>query len=172
LNKLFHHYVIFETQAGWIGLLGSDLGLSRTTLPQKSRDLAALSLGQDPGQTNFSPLYFQELIKVFERYFQGFQVEFPANLDFSRAKAFERSVWETTRSIPYGTTRSYGWVARQINKPLAYRAVGAALGKNPWPIIVPCHRVLGSDGSLHGFGGGLGLKQYLLDMESKRSSVT
>ena len=78
---------------------------------------------------------------------------------------FRRLVWEATRLIPYGETRSYGWVAKQIGKPHAARAVGQALGKNPFLIIVPCHRVIAGDGTLGGFGGGLEMKQTLLEME-------
>jgi methylated-DNA-[protein]-cysteine S-methyltransferase len=74
-------------------------------------------------------------------------------------------VLETVRSIPHGEVRSYGWVARQIGKPKAARAVGQALAANPMPLVVPCHRVIGSDGSLTGFTGGLKMKKRLLELE-------
>jgi methylated-DNA-[protein]-cysteine S-methyltransferase len=74
-------------------------------------------------------------------------------------------VWEALRRIPYGATISYGELARRIGKPQAMRAVGAANGRNPLPIVVPCHRVIGADGSLTGFGGGLPTKRYLLGLE-------
>lgn len=79
--------------------------------------------------------------------------------------AFQREVWSTLAQIPYGQTWSYGDVARRIGKPQAVRAVGAANGRNPIPIVVPCHRVIGADGSLTGFGGGLPTKQFLLALE-------
>jgi O-6-methylguanine DNA methyltransferase len=79
---------------------------------------------------------------------------------------FERRVWAVLRSIPVGETVSYGWVARAVGEPGAAQAVGRANGRNPIPIIVPCHRVIGADGTLTGFGGGLHRKQWLLDHES------
>ena len=82
---------------------------------------------------------------------------------------FEREVWSALREIPYGETVSYSELARRIGRPGASRAVGAANGKNPIPIIVPCHRVIGANGSLTGFGGGLGLKRRLLDLEAGSS---
>jgi methylated-DNA-[protein]-cysteine S-methyltransferase len=82
-----------------------------------------------------------------------------------RGTAFQLDVWHELREIPYGETRSYAQVARAIGKPEAIRAVGAANGANPLPIIVPCHRVIGSNGSLTGFGGGLAAKRFLLDLE-------
>src|SRR3546814_589482 len=82
--------------------------------------------------------------------------------------AFQREVWSTLAEIPYGETWSYGDVARRIGKPQAVRAVGAANGRNPIPIVLPCHRVIGADGSLTGFGGGLPAKQFLLTLEGAR----
>ena len=79
---------------------------------------------------------------------------------------FQREVWETTRLIPYGETRSYLWVAKQIKRPRAVRAVGQALSKNPLPIIVPCHRVVASDGRLGGFRRGVEMKRHLLWRET------
>jgi len=74
-------------------------------------------------------------------------------------------VWEVARAIPRGETRTYGQIARQVGSPRAARAVGQAMANNPWPVIVPCHRVLGSDGRLTGFGGGLEMKRRMLEME-------
>lgn len=82
--------------------------------------------------------------------------------------AFELAVWERLRAIPYGQTRSYGELARALGRPDAARAVGRANGANPIPIVVPCHRVIGADGSLTGFGGGLAAKQTLLELEGLR----
>ena len=78
---------------------------------------------------------------------------------------FQREVWEALLEIPYGSTSSYSQIAHRINRPKAVRAVGAANGRNPLPIVIPCHRVIGRDGSLTGFGGGLKLKRILLDLE-------
>jgi methylated-DNA-[protein]-cysteine S-methyltransferase len=82
-----------------------------------------------------------------------------------RGTPFQLAVWNALREIPYGETRSYAQLAKTIGKPNAVRAVGAANGANPLPIVVPCHRVIGSNGALTGFGGGLNAKRYLLDLE-------
>ena len=82
-----------------------------------------------------------------------------------RGTAFQRRVWNALTAIPYGSTTSYGEIARRIGAPDAVRAVGAANGRNPLPIVVPCHRVIGADGSLTGFGGGLPAKRFLLGLE-------
>lgn len=79
--------------------------------------------------------------------------------------AFQKQAWAALQKIPYGVTRSYGDQARAIGKPKAVRAIGAANGRNPIPIIIPCHRVIGADGSLTGFGGGMPTKQFLLELE-------
>ncbi|MEO8365411.1 MAG: methylated-DNA--[protein]-cysteine S-methyltransferase, partial [Pseudoxanthomonas sp.] len=79
--------------------------------------------------------------------------------------AFQKDVWQTLATIPYGETISYAQLAQRVSKPTAMRAVGAANGRNPLPIVLPCHRVIGADGSLTGFGGGLPTKQFLLQLE-------
>ena len=99
-------------------------------------------------------------------YFGGHKATFPDELDLSRATPFQRKVWEVTALISYGETRSYAWVAEQMGKPRASRAVGQALGKNPLPIIIPCHRVLSSDGKLGGYSGGLEMKRHFLSLEA------
>ncbi|NQU10361.1 methylated-DNA--[protein]-cysteine S-methyltransferase [bacterium] len=86
-------------------------------------------------------------------------------LDLSAGTDFQRRVWRTLRSIPFGETRSYAWVARRVGRPRAARAVGAACGANPVPVLVPCHRVVAGDGSLGGFSAGLGWKRRLLALE-------
>lgn len=114
-----------------------------------------------------SPQFFEDLAERLRAYYAGRKVDFPDELDLSTATIFQREVWEATKLIPYGETRSYKWVAEQIAKPKAVRAVGQALGKNPLPVIVPCHRVLASKGGLGGFGGGLEMKRFLLQLEAE-----
>ena len=97
-------------------------------------------------------------------YFAGTRRTFEVRLA-PQGTSFQRRVWEAVAAIPYGKTRSYGAIASEIGAPSAVRAVGAANGQNPWPIVVPCHRVIGSDGSLTGYGGGLPIKRALLDFE-------
>ena len=107
---------------------------------------------------------FPDVRKQLDEYFAGKRREFDVQLA-PRGTAFQLAVWEQLRGIPFGETCAYRDIARAIGKPLAVRAVGAANGRNPLPIIVPCHRVIGADGSLTGFGGGLPVKQFLLRLE-------
>jgi methylated-DNA-[protein]-cysteine S-methyltransferase len=103
-------------------------------------------------------------------YFSGTRREFELPLA-PRGTDFQRSVWLLLASIPYGQTVSYGELASRVGRPSAVRAVGAANGRNPLPIVLPCHRVIGADGSLTGFGGGLPTKQFLLELEGARPAV-
>jgi methylated-DNA-[protein]-cysteine S-methyltransferase len=163
-NNLF--YTVVNTTWGWIGILASKVGLLAVTLPQNTRQQAFDSLGKKAKQAVLTPEVFSNLAEKFQAYYSGKKTNFSDNLDFSCATPFQKQVWEATRLIPYGETRSYGWIARQIGKPLAARAVGNALGKNPFLIVVSCHRVIASDGSLGGFGGGLEIKRALLELEA------
>lgn len=99
-----------------------------------------------------------------KEYFSGMRKDFDIPLD-QMGTSFERSVWQALMKIPYGETRSYGELAAQLGKPGAARAVGRANGMNYIPIIIPCHRVIDSDGNLHGYGGGLWRKRWLLEHE-------
>jgi len=105
-----------------------------------------------------------ETQRQLEEYFAGKRKSFSIALDM-RGTRFQRDVWEALLAIPYGETRSYGQLAKQLGKPRATRAVGAANGRNPVSIIVPCHRVIGSSGKLTGFAGGLEAKAHLLSLE-------
>ncbi|OGB14128.1 MAG: cysteine methyltransferase [Burkholderiales bacterium RIFCSPHIGHO2_12_FULL_67_38] len=98
-------------------------------------------------------------------YFQGERLDFDLPLDLSGGTPFQRAVWLALLGIPAGHTRSYGDMARQIDRPAAVRAVGAAIGRNPLGIVVPCHRVVGGNGSLTGYAGGLDRKRALLRLE-------
>lgn len=165
VNNLVLKYITFNTDAGWLGILSSAKGLLRTTLPQHSAEEALQRLGDGVNKATWSPHQFEDLVERLKIYFSGYRVAFPDELDLSRAAVFQREVWEETRLIPYGETRSYAWVAEQIKKPKAMRAVGQALGRNPLPIIIPCHRVITSDGKLGGFSGGVEMKRLLLRLE-------
>jgi len=98
-------------------------------------------------------------------YFKGRLKEFEQEVVFIRGTDFERSVWLALKEIPYGETRPYKWLAGRIGKPMAMRAVGRALSRNPLPIIMPCHRIIESDGSIGGYSGGIDIKRRLLDLE-------
>ena len=163
------NYTIFNTDIGWIGILSSAKGLLGTTMPQRSAQEACQLLGNNVNHATWSPHLFDDLMERLRTYFSGHKVAFPDKLDLFRATHFQREVWEITRLIPYGETRSYAWVAEQIKRPRAMRAVGQALSKNPLPIIVPCHRVVASDGKLGGFSGGVEMKKCLLSLETSAS---
>ncbi|MDH1510550.1 methylated-DNA--[protein]-cysteine S-methyltransferase [Pseudomonas mosselii] len=110
----------------------------------------------------------RETARQLGEYFAGQRQRFELELDFAGTE-FQREVWAALLTIPFGQTRSYGEIARQIGKPDAVRAVGAANGRNPISIIAPCHRVIGASGSLTGFAGGLPAKQFLLALEGRQS---
>ncbi len=150
---------------GWLGIIGSASGLRQVTLPRPSAPEVRKLLGDGLKHAEQSPPLFKEITERLIVYFRGQQVSFPDRLDLSGATPFQCAVWEMTRLIPYGETRSYSWVAEQMKKPKATRAVGQALGRNPVPIIVPCHRVLAVNGKLGGFTGGIEMKKHLLNLE-------
>lgn len=113
---------------------------------------------------------FKEVIRQLKAYFDRKLREFDVPL-FLRGTDFQLLVWRRLQKIPYGETISYGQIARELGNPEASRAVGLANGSNPIPIIIPCHRVIGSDGDLTGFGGGLPVKEKLLALESKQKNL-
>jgi methylated-DNA-[protein]-cysteine S-methyltransferase len=122
----------------------------------------------DPAWTaDASP--FADIARQLDEYFRGQRQVFDVEL-IPQGTPFQRAVWNALRTIPYGTSCSYGALARQIGAPRAVRAVGAANGANPWPIVVPCHRVIGSDRSLTGFGGGIAVKRLLLQLEAEAAA--
>ena len=163
-------YTISHTSMGWVGILSSAQGLLRTTLPQHSAQHSAQQarhlLGERLNYAVWSPNLFDGLMERFRIYLSGGKITFPDQLDLSGATPFQYRVWEITRLIPYGETRSYTWVAQQVGKPGAVRAVGQALARNPLPVTIPCHRVLAIDGGLGGFSGGTEMKRCLLQLEN------
>ena len=163
------NYSVFNTDMGWVGILGSARGLLRMTLPQPSAQEAHQLLGDSVNYATWSPRLFEDLMECLRAYFSGHKAVFPDRLDLSGVTPFQREVWEITKLIPYGETRSYAWVAEQIKRPGAVRAVGQALARNPLPVIVPCHRVLNIDGKLGGYTGGVEMKRRLLSLEASAS---
>jgi len=119
-------------------------------------------------QRNDSFLKYE--MNLLKTYFNGKQVDFDFPLDLSSGTPFQIMVWNKLKEIPYGECRSYKWVAEEIGNPRAARAVGMANNKNPLPPVIPCHRVIGSDGSLTGYASGLHVKKYLLEMEKRISN--
>jgi O-6-methylguanine DNA methyltransferase len=129
------------------------------------RGLCRLSFGEANSQSGGSHELLTRAALQLEEYFAGSRRVFDLPLDL-QGTAFQLRVWNALLQIPYGETRSYAEIARAVGAPKAVRAVGAANGANPVGIIVPCHRVIGSNGGLTGFGGGLDLKRRLLALES------
>ena len=158
-------FTSFKTDLGWVAVAASARGLKELILPQPSAEGALAQLSLHQARANKDAERFDSLIKRLQVYFQGKPIAFPDILYLATGTPFQQRVWRTARSISYGQTQSYGWIARQMNQPLAFRAVGQALGKNPLPIIIPCHRVLASGGGLGGFSGGLETKKSLLRLE-------
>jgi methylated-DNA-[protein]-cysteine S-methyltransferase len=157
---------VFETAFGWVAIMGSHAGVVGTTLPHATPSKAFLALGIRAQSATHDPEAVADLARRMQAYFRGEKIEFADALDV-KGTSFQLRVWAATRGIPYGQTVSYREVAVQSGSPLAARASGQALGANPVPIIVPCHRVLSSDGTLGGFGGGLDMKTRLLAMERR-----
>jgi O-6-methylguanine DNA methyltransferase len=154
------------TRFGRLGLYGTRLGLLSVTLPNESQDAAETRLRRVIGEVEFmeDPDSLREAFEQLEEYVDGTRRGFDLTLD-PRGTPFQRAVWDAVSDVEYGQTRSYGDIARAIGRPAAVRAVGAANGANPLPVIVPCHRIIGSNGTLTGYGGGLDLKQRLLAFE-------
>jgi len=166
-----HVYTLFETKFGWMGLVGTGKGIERIYLPTNQKkwvyDLVRSNFSESVEDREF---YKKEIGQVAE-YFQGQRKDFQFDLDFSKSTPFQRRVYEILLTIPFGEVRTYAWVAKKIGNPRALRAVGNANGKNKWPLVVPCHRVVGSNGFLTGFSasGGLDLKAKLLLHEGIRT---
>jgi len=144
-----------------LGVVASEVGIRAIELS------AAAEL---PGQACESNPLLRQAVEQLRAYFAGELRDFGLTLDIQGTE-FQKRVWGELRNIPYGETRSYSFVANTIGAPKAVRAVGAANGRNPIPIVVPCHRVIGASGSLVGYGGGLPLKRLLLDLEARHSHL-
>lgn len=145
---------------GEILIAGDDDGLKFVGFPQ-GKGRVAPKEGWKLNQRCLSDVKQQ-----LDEYFQGTRTIFDVKL-CPHGTQFQLDVLKTLQKIPYGETRSYGEIAESIGRPKAVRAVGAANGRNPLPIVIPCHRVIGSNGSLTGFGGGIETKKYLLDLEQR-----
>ncbi len=160
-------WTLFSTSPGWVGLLVTPRGVRRLTLPQSSPDKALDILLAGEGFIGEEcEDKARDVIERLVAFYRGEAVDFSdVELDMEGRPPFFRRVWQTVREIPRGETMTYGEVALRVGKPGAARAVGQAMAANPYPPIVPCHRVLGHKGRLGGFRGGLDLKRHLLALE-------
>jgi methylated-DNA-[protein]-cysteine S-methyltransferase len=158
-----YSYKTMKSPVGVLKLIASDNGLA-----------AILWENDDPKRVRLGPIeedkkhrVLLETERQLNAYFSGKDQKFSLVLDFV-GTVFQKKVWKALLAIPFGETRTYAQISREIGHPAAVRAVGAAIGRNPISVIAPCHRVIGSNGKLTGFAGGLEAKAYLLGMESKR----
>jgi len=162
-----YYYKTMPSPVGLLTLVANDHGLA-----------AVLWENDDPKRVRLSPLHedtrhpvLLEAERQLQDYFAGRRETFSLKLDFIGGTEFQQKVWAALLTIPFGETRSYAQIAEQIGNPNAVRAVGAANGKNPISIIAPCHRVIGSNGKLTGFAGGMEAKAFLLKLESKEFTL-
>ena len=163
-------YTVFETYLGWMGVIASESGIRRLTIPLNSPDEVLTNLHYEVGQSDLDPLYFKGFVKRIQQLFDGELVDFPDPLDLPEAPSFTKTVRQATCNIPRGQTRSYGEVAAIAGNPRAGRAVGQVMASNPVAILIPCHRVIASDGGLGGYGGHINMKKRLLAIEGALDS--
>lgn len=151
------YYHWYQSPFGKLLITGNQSAVSTLIFPNQNAIIADQWI-HDSSQ-------FKEVCNQLDHYFKGKLTTFELPLA-PRGTAFQLSVWAELIKIPFGKTTSYGAIAKKLNNPKAVRAVGSANGRNPIPVIIPCHRVIGSDGSLTGFGGGLPTKTFLLNLEN------
>lgn len=158
------NYRYIDSPVGRLLLAGDKQGLKFIGFPEGKGKI------EPPADWKPQDACFQQAKAQLDEYFAGTRKQFDLQLA-PNGTEFQLDVLEELKKIPYGETRSYGFIASRLGKPKASRAVGAANGRNPLPIVIPCHRVIGENGSLTGFGGGLGIKQFLLALESPERSL-
>ena len=159
-------YHIHQLPSGWIGLVAGEKGLRRASLKPTPQEVME-DLGADADGAENDPDHFTGIVDRFNRYSEGdLSALDDIALDLEDAPPFFRAAWDACRTIPPGETRSYRWLAAEAGNPQAMRAAGQAMARNRFTLIIPCHRVISSDGGLGGYGGGgLGVKARLLQME-------
>lgn len=158
---------VFTTPWGWMGVSETTKGINAVVLPKASRQAVLSELGLPSAELlegRTSPR-LREAQAQLTGYLAGMRRSFDLPLDLSRGTSFQQKVWRTLRGISYGQLRSYQWVALRVGGRQYARAVGNAVGANPMPIVIPCHRIVAQDESLGGFSGGLPTKRKLLTLE-------
>ena len=169
------HAGVFEVPGwGWIGLVASERGLRLLVLPRETKveALQAVRAGYAEVRLTQADPFLMDVAAQVSDYLNGERRTFDVPLDLRGHTAFALAVWAAAVRIGYGETRTYRWIAEQAASGGAgiYQAVGSALGANPVPLIIPCHRVIGSDGSLTGYAGGVEMKTRLLAQESGQAA--
>ena len=171
LGKKETLYRVFKVSPGWCAAVRGSGGVLAVVLPVETREGAERAIRSKCPGAKGSRSAMRKLVTAIRRYFNGWRTEFNEfQLDLSSGTLFQQRVWAVTRRIPYGQVRTYRWIGMEIGRPKAVRAIGGALGANPVPLIVPCHRVVNADGSLGGFSaeGGVELKAGMLELERVR----
>ena len=175
---------VFETHWGWAGLAATDQGLCVVTLPRRSKQDTMRTLARELRRGRFAEQksaadlrqpdaqrWVKQGVEQLTRFFEGTLQAIDLCVDLRAGTPFQRKVWRQALRIPYGRVRSYGWLAIRLGGRQYARAVGLALGANPIPIVVPCHRIVSHDGSLGGFSCGLPVKRKLLALEGSLSQL-
>ena len=159
--------IIFKSRWGWMGLSETTKGIDAVVLPKGSRQavLSELRLSNAELLEGRMSWRLRKAQIQLTGYLTGVRRSFDLPLDLSRGTNFQRKVWRILRHVPYGRLRSYRWVAVRVGGIQYARAVGNAVGANPMPIVIPCHRIVAHDASLGGFSGGLPTKRKLLTLE-------
>jgi methylated-DNA-[protein]-cysteine S-methyltransferase len=165
--------LIFSSRWGWMGVAETAKGIAMIVLPKASRAAVKSDLraGRDEPREAAGSAGLRAARKQLNEYLAGTRTAFDLPLDFSQGTAFQRRVWRTLQRVPYGALRPYQWVADLVGGRRYARAVGNAVGANPLPIVIPCHRIIARDGSLGGFSGGLPTKRKLLALEGSLSQL-
>lgn len=158
------YYDGISSPVGEIWIASSEQGLVKIDFPSSEEHFLTDLRKFTPSKPIRDARKFAIIERMLEEYFRGEKVSFDIPLDL-RGTEFQKEVWRAIYKIPYGRLSSYSRVAEEIGRPRAVRAVGKAVGANPLPIVIPCHRIIRADGSLGGYGGGIDLKLYLLSIE-------
>ncbi len=167
------HQASFHTTWGWMEIATSEKGVTSIMLPSSHRKPNQKSIPNQVSSGNGTSIALWDAARTqLIEYLAGERRIFSFPLDMSEGTPFQRRVWRTILRVPYGRVRSYQWVAARVGGSQYARAVGMALGANPAPIVVPCHRIVAHDGSLGGFSCGLPMKRRLLNLEGTLGQLT
>ncbi|GAE36244.1 methylated-DNA--[protein]-cysteine S-methyltransferase [Halalkalibacter akibai] len=176
MTTQFNHYVTeMNSPLGTLTIVATDKGVCHIHFGNLTKCMAALKVWLKKQGRNGEVIHCQETLQPIcqqlEEYFSGKRTKFDVPLDLCGTE-FQKKVWNTLSEIEYGETKSYKEIAQKIGAPKAVRAIGGANNQNPIPIIIPCHRVIGSNGSMVGYGGGLDKKEILLSLEGVPAKIS
>ena len=166
-------YFVLHSKLGWIGIIAKSEKIKEIVFPG-SRQYIIKRIKKNYQLSRQTPNGLKRIITSLGRYLNGKKETLLFNVDLNNYTPFEKKIYRALKKVTYGDVKTYGWLARQVGSPMAARAVGNALAKNRFPFIIPCHRIIRSNGSIGEFsaGGGINLKRKLLEMESKGKSWT